>query len=272
MKQLVYSILLIVCCASAYADTYSTIYTKGGQAIEVIIRDEWYSETEIQEINDECCEDFPLATLLADATSTYNCHSYAWNLSDGGTTVCWINQFTASGQANLSKYWTNDYYSETTEANAVKVFYYLSDHSAIVSPTVTGMYESKWGSAPLMRHAPSYGPYLNMSYRKYYKHIVPTPTTGFITCSNGIGSIGRNVAANYCAVMSSSSTITMVCSIETAKGDDAIEEGYAVVNNTFSNGVNVTFTRVGIYEMYLNFYNQFNELLGSYWFEPVVTQ
>ena len=59
MKQLVYSILLIVCCASAYADTYSTIYTKGGQAIEVIIRDEWYSETEIQEINDECCEDFP---------------------------------------------------------------------------------------------------------------------------------------------------------------------------------------------------------------------
>ena len=50
MKQLVYYILLIVCCASAYADTYSTIYTKGGQAIEVIIRDEWYSETEIQEI------------------------------------------------------------------------------------------------------------------------------------------------------------------------------------------------------------------------------
>lgn len=70
--------------------------------------------------------------------------------------------------------------------------------------------------------------------------------------------------------MPSYSYSLMKCVIETAKGDDAVETGYAVINKTFSGGVNVTFTRGGIYEMYLRFYNQSQKLVGEFFYEPVV--
>lgn len=253
----------------------TVIYTKGGQAVEVVFRqdpvgydsksdDEYYRKT------------FPNATFLSKSTVTYNCHSYAWNLSDGGGTVCWINATTSSKEPNIEKYWTNDYYSATVEEKAKKIHYCMSDHSAVVSTTVPGMYESKWGAGPLMRHAPNYGPYLNMDKRNYYNHFsssTPTVKTGLIACSAGSGEIGVNVAAGYYADMGTNTYSTMEYSIETAKGDDAVAEGYAVINSVSkpSACINVTFTRAGIYEMYLRFYNQSHQLVGEFTFEPVVT-
>lgn len=157
-----------------------------------------------------------------------------------------------------------------------KIHYYMSDHSAIVSTSVSGMYESKWGAGPLMRHAPNYGPYLNMDKRNYYNHFsssTPTVKTGLITCSVGSGEIGVNVAADYYADMGTSTYSTMEYSIETAKGDDAVAEGYAVINSVSkpSACINVTFARAGVYEMYLRFYNQSHQLVGEFTFEPVVT-
>ena len=200
MKRITYfTILAFFCIINCFAQTYTTIYTKGRQAINVSIRKN-YEPDDIQKINEYYCSTFPNAIFLDDASREYNCHSYAWNISDGGSLKCWINQ-DFMGEPNISKYWTDDYYSETSEQNAVKVFYYNkeSDHSAIVSPTVAGMYESKWGAAPLMRHAPNYGPYPYMNQRKYYCHVVPIVKYGILSCSNGIGEIGINVAANYIA-------------------------------------------------------------------------
>lgn len=256
----------------SYADTKATIYTKGGKAIEVIICSEM-SVSQIKECNEYYRAKFPNATLLADASARYNCHSYAWNLSDGGDVVCWINETVGNNEPNLSKYWTDDYYSETTEANAKKVYYYSSDHSAIVSPTVPGMYESKWGAMPLMRHAPNYGPYMNMDKRKYYYHIsTPSVITGLITCSEGSGEIGIGVAADYYAEeMKSYAYSSMECVIESPKGDDVVEKGYAVINHIFKNGANVTFTRSGMYEMFLRFYNQSHQLVAEFTFEPIVS-
>ena len=234
------------------------------------------SDTENKYYNAEYQKRFPNATLLAGSTVTYNCHSYAWNLSDGGDTICWINKTTSDNKPNIEKYWTNDYYIETSESNAKKVHYYLSDHSAIVSATVPEMYESKWGAGPLMRHASGYGPYPNMDTRKYYAHFgtppAPAVKYGLITCSNGDGEIGVNVAAGYSADMGAYLYSKMICTIETAKGDDAVAEGYAVINDTSENGVNVTFTRTGIYEMYPRFYNSSNQLVGEFTYEPIVTQ
>ncbi len=259
------------------AQTTATIHTKGGKAIEVIINPEM-SKVLISQYNEEYKKMFPKATLLANASATYNCHSYAWNLSDGGKTICWINETTSTGKPNIANYWTNDYYSETTESNAKKVHYYLSDHSAIVSPTVPGMYESKWGAMPLMRHAPGYGPYQNMDKRRYYTHSdtgsgeLPPVTVkyGLIKCSEGDGIIGVNVSAGYSANMPYGSYSTMVCNIETAKGDNAIEEGYAIITEKSDNSVRVTFTRAGIYEMYLRFYNSSKQLVGEFSFEPII--
>lgn len=97
----------------------STIYTKGGKAVEVILRTD--ISDKLRYIYDaEIQKRFPNATLLNSATTTYNCHSYAWNLSDGGNTVCWINDSTADKKPNVANYWNDGYYYETTEANAKK--------------------------------------------------------------------------------------------------------------------------------------------------------
>lgn len=160
--------VLIFCCMPFVKAQYVTLYTPMGSPVEGFIRGEELSDEEIEAINNEYITSYPQAIFLDDATTTYNCHSYAWNISAGGTTVCWINQYDHEGEPNISKYWTDGSYQSTTENLAYKIFYYNGDHSATRS-SVAGYYESKWGSAPLMRHAPGYGPSsYNMSSRRYY--------------------------------------------------------------------------------------------------------
>lgn len=253
----------------------STIYTKGGKAVEVFFCSDMDSISKVQ-YNAEYQKEFPNATILASSTAKYNCHSYAWNLSDGGTTVCWINTLTTSDSPNVSNYWTDGYYYETTEANAKKIHYYKSDHSAIVSATVPGMYESKWGAMPLMRHAPNYGPYLNMNLRSYYNNTGPEKKpevkTGLITCSIGDGLVLVNQNAGYFANMGTTAYSTMEYVIETAKGDDAVEEGYAVITSIGESSVGVKFTKAGMYEMWIRFYNQRHQLVGEFTYEPIVVE
>lgn len=126
------------------------------------------SASDIQYYTNQTKNQYPQAEVLANASATYNCHSYAWNLSEGGTKVCWLNQ-----DPDLHLYWDDGSYVATNENEAVKIFYYAGDHSAIKSSTHTGKYESKWGAMPLMRHSPTYGPTIyNMSTRRYYKGVV----------------------------------------------------------------------------------------------------
>lgn len=259
-KKIIITVIIAFYIIKSFAQTYTTIYTKGGQAINVTIYENDLEDDYIQEMNEECRTMFPNATFLNDASIKYNCHSFAWNISDGGSIVCWMKQKT-DGKPNISKYWTDDYYSETTEQNAVKVFYYNSDHSAIVSPTVKGMYESKWGSWPLMRHAPNYGPYDKMNERKYYCHIVPEVIYGRINCDDVTI---KNTSSYYMATINYSNNIRMEYTILNPKGDDAVEDGRAIINETLGNGLNITFTKTGIYEIYLYFYNKFNELIGEF--------
>ncbi|MCX6328356.1 MAG: hypothetical protein NTZ85_02420, partial [Bacteroidia bacterium] len=110
---------------------------------------------------------YPNATEqgTATTTNTYNCHSYAWNMTEGGP-ICWIGY---NSQTEEDIYWTDQSYIETTEPYASKISYYADDHSAIQTST-QGMYISKWGNKVLMLHARDYGPAsYQMSYRKYYR-------------------------------------------------------------------------------------------------------
>ncbi|MDP3916002.1 MAG: T9SS type A sorting domain-containing protein [Bacteroidota bacterium] len=99
------------------------------------------------------------AQKKGSATSHYNCHSYAWNVSEGGSsTNSWMNQ-TYSGNPNLSKYWTNDAYISTLYvADHEKIFYSTGDHSAITTAT-SGKVKSKWGAWPLYEHSTAKCPY-----------------------------------------------------------------------------------------------------------------
>ncbi|RNC63272.1 hypothetical protein D7D25_17385, partial [Proteiniphilum sp. X52] len=152
---------------------YVTLYTPKGSPIQTFINpegtNEWITTTTNRYIGEYGAEN-----VLAPASRRYNCHSYAWNISEGGTNVVWMNQYDSQSNPNIWKYWTDGSYVETTENDAEKIFYYNGDHSAIKSKNVAGKYESKWGQAPLMRHNPTEGPSIyNMAYRRYYKKAPP---------------------------------------------------------------------------------------------------
>ncbi len=139
------------------------LYTPKGSPVSAFLNSE-LSPSDIAYYTADCASLYPNAEILANASTTYNCHSYAWNLTEGGTIICWLNQ-----TPDLHLYWSDGSYEQTTEANAVKIFYYDGDHSAVKSTTHAGKYESKWGSYPLVRHSPTYGPYTSMQNRRYYR-------------------------------------------------------------------------------------------------------
>jgi hypothetical protein len=109
--------------------------------------------------------------IIGEGTYSYNCHAYAWHLTEGNTNQIWINRGTGgSDESNLSKYWDTNagcFVQVDSESFADKIYYYTGDHSAIKS-IVSGKYESKWGDYPLVRHTPTQVPYTSPGNRKYY--------------------------------------------------------------------------------------------------------
>lgn len=165
-----YYLLFICCLFLQHFVSAQILYTPKGNTFRGIIRTNELSSTEKNNIYNYIQDNYPNATRLGEATVTYNCHSYAWNITCGGPT-CWVN--SEANNVNISINWSDGSYIETSENSAEKIFYYNGDHSAVVS-SVSGMYESKWGAWPLMRHAPGYGPKdYNMNDRRYYKRNIP---------------------------------------------------------------------------------------------------
>lgn len=219
---------------------------------------------EIAELNSFTIKTYPNATFLSNSSATYNCHSYAWNVSDGGKKY-WINE------SSISKYWTDDYYSETTEDNAVKINYYDSDHSAVVS-SVKDMYESKWGSCPLMRHAPNYGPYENMEKRKYYKHFY---RSDFISCegtNNGI--IKTNIDYTYSIIkdIPTGNYVRYRWSIIDGKEDDATGNDKATLDYNEKNpSAIINIKQPGLYTINCEIYlSTTGEVLGDAMYQSLV--
>lgn len=113
-------------------------------------------------LKEEWTKKYPRATYMGEATVTYNCHAYAWSVSEGGEKY-WMNY--------PSPYWLDGSYVETYSNNpkARKVYYPNpnEEHSAITVPP--GPYLiSKWGALCLMKHLPADCPY-NSSGLRYYK-------------------------------------------------------------------------------------------------------
>lgn len=117
------------------------------------------------------------AVKTANASRTYNCHAYAFHISDGGSAY-WINN-TVNGGTNVAYCWagSSPTYVSTTAAEGTKVYYYGGDHTATISTTHTGQYESKWGSWPRYRHAVHDSPY-NDGSLQYKKVNLYAPSGG----------------------------------------------------------------------------------------------
>jgi len=180
---------------------YVTLYTPNGSPVQTFIRSEGSTEW-ITTTTNEYKAAYGEENVLAPASQRYNCHNYAWHMSEGNPEIVWMNQYDSYGNSNVWKYWTDNSYVETTENNAEKIFYYNGDHSAIKSKTIAGKYESKWGSAPLMRHAPTYGPAIyQMNFRRYYTRSLPSLTGPTTVCSTGATFTINNLSASVSSII-----------------------------------------------------------------------
>ena len=171
--------------------------------------------------------------IVSAPSSYYNCHAYAWYLTEGNTNKVWINQYTQTNTNNLSKFWDTNYgcFVETTsEASAEKIFYYSGNHSAVKS-SVAGKYESKWGSWYVIRHNPDSVPYVNPKNRRYY---VKTPTI------SGPSEMCSNSTATF-SVSPPNSIYTWTCS-----SNLTAEEGFSHYKNFTANGNGQAWVAVSI--------------------------
>lgn len=154
-----YFLLSLLISTYAFGQSYNNIaiYTpKGTEAQGKQLTSGELSNAEKETLKSQILAQHPNATFLAEATHSYNCHGYAWHLSEGGYPTVWINEHDVNFVPNVSKYWTDGSYIQVcNEADADKIHYYAGDHSAIMSNTVSGKYESKWGSNIRLRHDPT---------------------------------------------------------------------------------------------------------------------
>ena len=190
MKKLIFTIIfvhLLTLLPDSGWGSFTTVYTPKGTAVFAEIRNEM-SDQEILDANEWVTSNYPAALLLCDASRTYNCHAYAWHISEGGTIV-WINDERA--------YWADgSYVPVDSEDLATKVSYGATYHSAVTT-TTTGYYTSKWGQFPLMYHEALECPYVDAAQLSYFVKNGDNPAA----CVDGfsvIGSIARwKVSSEY---------------------------------------------------------------------------
>lgn len=151
----------------------------------------------------------PIDSIVGEPTYTYNCHAYAWHMSQGGNAV-WINGKDDS-QPNgyyLSPYWNGGGFTTTTSSDAgYQQVLYAGDHSAINMGN--GAYISKWGSGPVIKHAPNNVPpgYLPSQTKQYFKRCFEISGSDIIY-NNGsyhVNHLTPNFSVNWSLIGSNSS-------------------------------------------------------------------
>ncbi len=104
--------------------------------------------------------------FVSEATKKYNCHAYAWHMSQGHSDdLVWIG---LGSNAHENVYWEDGSYIEVPEAIATHISYdeVSADHSAVRYDSIR--YISKWGSGCLVIHLPNEVPYNTNQPKKYY--------------------------------------------------------------------------------------------------------
>lgn len=147
-----------------WADRQSNVTTPKGSTVIAWINDE-ASSSDLANIENAAALQYPNAEKLASASRTYNCHGYAWHMTEGGA-ARWIG---VGSTAHEDIYMTDGSYTEVSSGTSPrKVSYHSDDHSAVTTDQ-SGIFISKWGAWPLMRHASNYSPYNASSLRYYIK-------------------------------------------------------------------------------------------------------
>lgn len=149
--------------------TAATIHTPMGSVVPdtyYITGDDYnFTSAELDALANELFTNYDGAEIVGVPTNRYNCHGYAWHVSEGGGNL-WIGYNTSTAE-NI--YWTDGSYIEVPESEATKISYDEStaNHSAV--RINSSWYQSKWGAGPLVKHHPNACPYNTSNPKKYYK-------------------------------------------------------------------------------------------------------
>jgi len=186
--------------------------------------------------------------ILEEGTDSYNCHAYAWHVSDGGDKV-WISNLEYEPH-NIDAYWIDKSYYQvnfiTGETN-LKVFYgsksQESDHSAITTSD-PDIFISKMGCGCLVRHYKNNSPYDN-SNLTYYTYNNLSITGSSTVCSSNSTFTLSNVPEEATVNWSCSSNMQMIaetkdtCTVQTAISS-AGENGTITATVSISQGSPIT--------------------------------
>jgi hypothetical protein len=169
-KQLLISIsIIVILCTNSYSQywDWETRYTPTGEEILGGVLDTTYELSTMQkeDLKDQWLDYYDnRITFLSEATRKYNCHGYAWHMTEGTDTVYIYTPYD-------DDYWTagtyDASYKQVPSYTNAKVSFSDSDHSAIRTG-VSNVYISKWGNAPKFQHNINDCPYTNTNL-KYYK-------------------------------------------------------------------------------------------------------
>jgi hypothetical protein len=145
-----------------------SFYTPNGTSVpDVWIIDEWYNTpARITYGRNSYGLYYPNAEEVSPPSTTYNCHGYAWSITEGGSPV-WIGAYSP-GQTNL---FVDDGSYVPTPPNTpdAKVRYLNADHSAIAE--TADVFVSKWNEYPLYRHHKNYSPFGSSPQLAYYVRV-----------------------------------------------------------------------------------------------------
>ena len=164
MKKTFVTFAFILCCVYTSIAQYS-VKTPANSTVPDIgfFNGTDFNSSQIASIKNEILNNYSGVEVVGNATQKYNCHAYAWHVSEGGSYV-WIGVNTATAHF---AYWNDNSYVGVPEGSATKVVY-TGNHSAVRMNS--SWYVSKWGNGPLVKHQPNNVPsgYLPTAQKTYY--------------------------------------------------------------------------------------------------------
>ena len=144
-------------CFTCIAQTYTqvtNIMTPNNSTVQDVYSltstDISLTSTQLAALANSIASNYNGAELIDAPSYKYNCHAYAWHVSEGSNKV-WIGRYTTTAE---DIYWTDGSYLQISENIAAKVSYHQDgNHSAIRLNST--WYQSKWGESALVKHHPN---------------------------------------------------------------------------------------------------------------------
>jgi hypothetical protein len=157
-----------------YTSIAQTIYTPNGSqvpqnSIGTYPEEEWIGrcDYELQNFQDNLSNGAygSSCVVISGYSRQYNCHGYAWHVSNGGSQTA-IFQYIDHGSYVENTYVVEAYvsgnspsYTQTSYNNQGKLRVRYSGYHSAVTTYYPGLYLSKWGAGPLVRHNANDVPY-----------------------------------------------------------------------------------------------------------------